>query len=340
MKLKTYLANNYVEELRNYDSETREFTGKQPNGIFVTITNEPVKTDMFNFNATGDKQNNTIWGNNGKNIIKGMAGNDTLYGKAGDDEIRGGKGNDIIVGGWDNDRLFAEAGSDTIYGFGDNDTIHYTGGKDRYISEERNTHYYVDNFNNETSLAISDNITPVEKFAVNKETGLPEFDKEMNPKTEKVVSTDDRLYISADKNQLNFLFDVTKEGITTKYDGLCILNKIADFTTVAKATVNNNDVTTEGGIISINSFFAYDKEAETITYGNGQIEHLYYKQDDSNPSVEYNLENTITAIATNVANWLNSANNTTGKTSAFEVFNSADDNVISSLIIAYTNPLT
>lgn len=93
-----YPPESYNENLRDFDSELRKYVGKKPEGIFVTITSEPIKDEMFNLNATGDKQNNTIWGNSGDNIIKGMDGKDTLYGNAGDDDIRGGKGNDIIIG--------------------------------------------------------------------------------------------------------------------------------------------------------------------------------------------------------------------------------------------------
>ena len=88
----------YSSNLRSYDTQIREYLEKKPNGIFVTFTKESIKDDIFNLNATGDKQDNTITGNSGDNIIKGMAGKDTLYGNAGDDEIRGGAGNDIIVG--------------------------------------------------------------------------------------------------------------------------------------------------------------------------------------------------------------------------------------------------
>ena len=93
-----YKPELYNETIRNYDSGIREYLGKKPNGIFVTITTEPIKNDMFNLKATGDKQNNNIWGNSGNNVIKGMAGNDVLYGNAGDDEIRGGNGKDVIIG--------------------------------------------------------------------------------------------------------------------------------------------------------------------------------------------------------------------------------------------------
>lgn len=93
-----YDPDKYLGTLREFDTENRDYVGKQPGGIVVTITSEPIKTGMFDLNVTGDSQDNTIWGNSGENIIKGMSGKDTLYGNAGDDEIRGGSGNDIIIG--------------------------------------------------------------------------------------------------------------------------------------------------------------------------------------------------------------------------------------------------
>ena len=93
-----YDPDKYLETLREFDTDNRDYVGKQPGGITVTITSEPIKTGMFDLNVTGDSQDNTIWGNSAENIIKGMSGKDTLYGNAGDDEIRGGSGNDIIIG--------------------------------------------------------------------------------------------------------------------------------------------------------------------------------------------------------------------------------------------------
>lgn len=168
----TYLANAYSENLRNFDPELREYVGKQPNGIVVTLTTKPVKNEMFNFNATGDKQDNNIWGNSGDNVIKGMAGKDILYGNAGDDEIRGGAGNDVIIGNNISaqtvevlnsalfdfkipttigtsekyqegmNRLYGDAGNDIIIGGDDIDLIYGGDGNDKiYAGDGRNAVY-------------------------------------------------------------------------------------------------------------------------------------------------------------------------------------------------------
>lgn len=166
-----YLEDDYSENLRNFDPELREYVGKQPNGIIVTLTTEPVKDGMFDFNATGDKQDNTIWGNSGNNVIKGMNGEDVLYGNAGNDEIRGGKGNDIIIGNnlsaqvkdelnekfafaipdkigtsktyqEGMNKIYGDAGNDIIIGGDDIDLIYGGAGNDKiYAGDGRNAVY-------------------------------------------------------------------------------------------------------------------------------------------------------------------------------------------------------
>lgn len=87
-----------LDNLKEYDSKTDTFIVKSQQGIFAAITDEPIKTDIFNLNATGDKYDNIIWGNSSDNVIKGMKGDDTLYGNAGRDTLSGDAGNDILVG--------------------------------------------------------------------------------------------------------------------------------------------------------------------------------------------------------------------------------------------------
>lgn len=617
----------YSKDLRAFDTDpqVRKYIAKKPNGIFVTITSEAIKSDMFDLNATGDNKDNRIEGNSGDNIIKGMAGNDTLYGNGGDDEIRGGKGSDIIigstlvsydknvlisylnkydaskdiknldvrlnklnisdnypegintlygdagndiiiggedidliyggdgndyiytgdgrnaayggkgrdviVGGWDKDRLFGEAGVDYIYGLGDDDTIHggagndhiwggsgndtietgtgddtiyfegkeygvdtvtsqsgktifkfiadgdnpgsevsdmyfnlsrnddnnklfdlsisytmdtekatdgieflkffssktgtsktltiidtdestykvtaskaskvavadktknnvlfstrdkgatittstgndvvtmvetedkyniysesedvfdkitYTGGLDTYLSEERNTYYYANKFDKDTTLFIFDNIKALEKVKVddkrnpvhNPTTGEIEIDKT-------VVSTDDKLFINSNIKNVNFFFNVgLGEGgsaITTKYSGLFALDSqtaATNMTLIAKEFTQVTTTQDPTGFIYMDSFFGFDSSENTEIaagkdfYGNGRIEELYHKQDDSNPTAKYDaFESDLISIASNVASWLQTH---TQYSSAFEAIADGSSSDVNTLIAYYT----
>jgi Ca2+-binding RTX toxin-like protein len=64
----------------------------------------------------GSAYNDTIYGNDLKNIIKGLAGSDTLDGRGGGDELYGGAGYDI---------LFSGSGDDHLDGGEDTDTVNY-----------------------------------------------------------------------------------------------------------------------------------------------------------------------------------------------------------------------
>ena len=60
--------------------------------------------------------NNTVYGDNGNDIINTGDGNDSIYGGDGNDTLNAGTGNDIIYGGSGDDVIDAGAGDDVIYG--------------------------------------------------------------------------------------------------------------------------------------------------------------------------------------------------------------------------------
>ena len=233
------------------------------------------------------------------------------------------------------------------------DSVTYKGGNDIYVSEERNTRYYVEKFSDLKNLTIRDNIQALEKVKVD-ELGLPT--NLINPEIDKtVVSTDDRLYINSEKTNLHFLFDVKLDGtsaITTENNGLFLLNKNNNdnFAEVVKSITGTEAEDADCGCVYMESFFGYDKDNKTVFdkekldfFGNGQIEKLYYKQDDSNPSVEYESFNSdLAAIAGEVAKWLSNGSYNTGSyDTAFKAFNHFDE--LSSvaktaLVNAYTIP--
>ncbi|MBQ9244929.1 hypothetical protein IJ182_01535 [bacterium] len=145
------LYKEYCDGLTPEDENyNKELKGKTGEGLYITITSEPIKDATNNINATGDKFDNTLLGNSGNNIIKGMAGNDLLYGGNGNDTIYGGAGNDTIYGNGgiaedsymygladDNEKKFIGInslnggdGKDVIYGGNSSDYIFGGNGND------------------------------------------------------------------------------------------------------------------------------------------------------------------------------------------------------------------
>lgn len=83
-------------------------------------------------NVVGGVANDTIFGNNNRNVLSGAAGNDTIYGNGGDDILNGDfdkvrkGGNDLIFGGDGNDIIYAGPGRDTIDGGSNGDFAIYS----------------------------------------------------------------------------------------------------------------------------------------------------------------------------------------------------------------------
>ena len=190
------------------------------------------------------------------------------------------------------------------------DKIEYTDGKDKYVSEDRNTYYTAGALTDSTNLSIYDNVIGVTKVIIPEE-GDPEI-------INNYASTDDQLHIGSAKTDVKYLFDVGLSGtnaITTVNSGLYLLNSGTNYADIVKGTA-------EGGFIYMDSFLKYDASTATqITgddfYGNGQIEGIYYN--GSTTADVYTTD--LTGIASQVANWLSSH---TTYTSAFDVFASED----------------
>ena len=82
-------------------------------------------------NGTTGSGNDTITGNEARNVLTGNDGNDRLYGQAGNDTLYGGNGRDLLDGGTGGDRLWTGAGSDTVLGGSGNDRMGGDSGWDR-----------------------------------------------------------------------------------------------------------------------------------------------------------------------------------------------------------------
>uniref|UniRef100_A0AAU3HXC5 Calcium-binding protein n=1 Tax=Streptomyces sp. NBC_01393 TaxID=2903851 RepID=A0AAU3HXC5_9ACTN len=63
----------------------------------------------------GDDGNDVIHGNEGADLIQGGRGNDRLYGGSGNDKVYGNSGNDLLHGGSGTDTLSGGPGTDRVY---------------------------------------------------------------------------------------------------------------------------------------------------------------------------------------------------------------------------------
>ena len=94
-----------VEALNSHSESISE-------ALTVTVINDNVE-EAFN----------SVYGNNGDNILNGTSGNDAIHGRAGNDRINSNDGDDYIRGSEGNDILIAGTGIDTfVWASGDDNT--------------------------------------------------------------------------------------------------------------------------------------------------------------------------------------------------------------------------
>lgn len=131
-------------------------TGALADGAAIDVVHVNIPTDGFASDhdpvlvrlnvgfqqLTGDGVDNTIDGNDGKDLLRGGSGNDTLNGfgaadflrgGAGDDTLSGSSGNDDLRGGIGIDLLNGGAGDDLLIGGSDSDTLNGDAGNDTLI---------------------------------------------------------------------------------------------------------------------------------------------------------------------------------------------------------------
>ena len=198
------------------------------------------------------------------------------------------------------------------------DIITYTGGKDTYYSFAGDTDYYVNAFNGDMNLAICDRA--VEKVVLDEETGIPLFDENNEPITQMIKSTDS-LYLNSEISNVRFLFDVAMDDFYETYK--VTENNYFYFLNDATVTYDTykdiaSDIEIDGGYIFVDKFFTQGESFQSEDlYDEGRIEKLYTKNTPVT-YVEYNLDNAIAEISSNVATWLS----TSEYDSAFEAFSS------------------
>lgn len=118
--------NNWFNTANNYQVERFEFAdGSVWLSADVTAQGLVVQGTSAGETLNGlDGFKNTLYGNEGDDILNGKSGNDLLFGGAGNDDLRGDYGDDQLFGGDGNDRLHGGYGRDTLHGEAGDDTLY------------------------------------------------------------------------------------------------------------------------------------------------------------------------------------------------------------------------
>ena len=83
-------------------------------------------------NITGSNYADSLYADNGNNVVRGQAGADTILGRDGDDTLDGGTGDDSLSGGAGIDSLAGGAGNDSLNGGSGDDALAGGAGDDVY----------------------------------------------------------------------------------------------------------------------------------------------------------------------------------------------------------------
>ena len=301
--------------IKSGKNKTVYVTSDTEDGIYTVSASKKAKATVANAKNTGRTKINGQYFDNSKinNVLL------TTYEGA---TITTSKKNDIVT--------MVDNGSNDIST--KIDKITYTGGKDKYVSEDRNTYYNTGAIDANTNLSIYDNVvglTKVIKDATGEVIGVDT----------NYTSKNDKLYLGSAKTDVKYLFDVgisDTNAVTTRNAGLYLLNNNTNYSDIVKGNAN-------GGFIYMDSFLKYDESSATQIsgvnfYGNGRIEGIYYK--DSETADNY-ITYDLTEIAANVANWLDAYNQAhigSEFNSAFEAFANVTGEDLTNLVAAYSTP--
>jgi len=113
------------------------------------------------------RNNDTVTGNDYRNILDSGRGNDIIYGEGGNDILDGEEGNDIMYGGSGNDEFWwYKGGADTVYGGSGLDELHVPFGEVKFIRSvdtfgkyfAPGTNYIYGEYNNGQATVIAQSI--------------------------------------------------------------------------------------------------------------------------------------------------------------------------------------
>lgn len=220
-------------------------------------------------------------------------------------------GNNIFFSdSYKNNTISTSINNDIVFMYEGDDTITYTGGHDYYYSTHGNDTYNIEYFNPFTNVHICDD------FSL-------EDDK---------YSTNDKLDINTNLNNIRLLYDITNEGKPS--NDLYLLYK--DDESYSKSELKNiiTDNSNARGFIKISDYFQIEKVVseksntdETEYTNTGKIETISVKG-----NIIANIDSVIDSLNEEVSKWLIK----NGQTNTFDVIKDPNTD-ITELLQIYNN---
>jgi len=105
---------NYLAVRINFDGAKMFLDNSVNNFRLDGIGATTIYTSNTGGRIWGNDGNNTLIGNDARDILYGGNGDDSLIGGAGDDVLKGGRGVDVLIAGAGSDKLYGGKGADTL----------------------------------------------------------------------------------------------------------------------------------------------------------------------------------------------------------------------------------
>lgn len=111
------------DDIRGGRQEDSILGGRGDDLLWGDVGNDQILGNTGDDRIYGSVGDDTIWGNDGNDMLSGGKGNDQIWGGRSHDELHGNTGNDIMAAGSGDDLVMGEAGDDVLDGGSGNDRV-------------------------------------------------------------------------------------------------------------------------------------------------------------------------------------------------------------------------
>ena len=116
--------------------DVSRFSLRSGGPIQITLLKERRPFNLYGDVILAGDGKDTVFGQQGNDVLRGEGGNDALLGGSGHDSLHGGRGNDVLFGQGGRDAIDGDQGDDLIYGGEGADLLRGGSGSDQLIGND------------------------------------------------------------------------------------------------------------------------------------------------------------------------------------------------------------